>query len=172
MSSLIAFFACVLLTWGLFALDRNRKEGVSKALWIPTLWLFFGASRNISEWLQRGGGGGGASDYTEGSPLDRTVFTAILALGVIVLIGRRRQVGALLRSNAPILLFFFYCGISVLWSDFPDVAAKRWFRACGDVVMILIVLSEPDWLAAFKRLLARLGFLLVPLSVLFIRYYP
>ena len=169
MTRLIATFACILLTWGLFALNRDPKNRVSKALWIPTMWLFFAASRNVSEWLQRGGG---STDYTEGSPLDRSVFTAILALGVIVLFMRRRRVVGLLRSNAPILLYFFYCAISVVWSDFPDVAGKRWFRACGDVVMVLIVLSEPNWQAALKRLLARMGFLLVPVSILFIRYYP
>src|SRR5580704_11439709 len=134
------------------------------------MWLFIAASRNVSDWLQIGGGG--SSDYTEGSPLDRTVLTAILILGAIVILARRGRMGPLLRSNAPILLFFFYCGISVLWSDFPDVASKRWFRACGDVVMVLIVLSERDWLAAFRQLLASLGFVLVPLSILFIRYYP
>jgi exopolysaccharide production protein ExoQ len=134
------------------------------------MWLFIAASRNVSDWLQMSGGG--ASDYTEGSPLDRAVLSTILALGVIVLVMRGRRIGVLLRSNTPILLYFFYCGISVLWSDFPDVAFKRWFRACGDIVMVLIVLSDPEWLAAFKRLLARLGFLLMPLSILFIRYYP
>jgi O-antigen ligase len=38
--------------------------------------------------------------------------------------------------------------------------------------MIMIVLSERDRLHALKRLLARTGFLLIPLSVLFIKYYP
>jgi len=169
MAGLIAAITWAIVTVWLFRLNRNPKVRTSKALWIPTMWLFFGASRNVSEWLQRGGG---VSDYSEGSALDRNVFTAILALGVIVLVMRRRRVGALLRSNGPILLYFLYCGISILWSDFPDVGGKRWFRACGDVVMVLIVLSDPDWLAAFKRLLARLGFTLVPISILFIRYYP
>jgi exopolysaccharide production protein ExoQ len=170
MARLIAAIVCALGIAGLFRLNREPTIRTSKALWIPAMWLFIAASRNVSDWLQIGGGG--SSDYTEGSPLDRTVLTAILILGAIVILARRGRMGPLLRSNAPILLFFFYCGISVLWSDFPDVASKRWFRACGDVVMVLIVLSERDWLAAFRRLLAWLGFVLVPLSILFIRYYP
>jgi exopolysaccharide production protein ExoQ len=154
----------------LFRLNREPRVHTSKALWIPVMWLFIAASRNVSDWLQMSSGG--STDYTEGSPLDRTVLTAILLLGVIVILIRWGRMGTLLRSNVPILLFFFYCGVSVLWSDFPDVASKRWFRACGDVVMVLIVLSERDWQAAFRQLLARLGFVLVPLSILFIRYYP
>ncbi len=170
MTKLIAAFLCAVLIWGLFRLDRGSKNRWSTALWVPFMWLFIAASRNVTTWL--GVSGGGSSDYTEGSPLDRAVLTGILVLGVVVLIMRGPRIVGLLRSNAPILLYFFYCGVSVLWSDFPDVAFKRWFRACGDVVMVLIVLSEPDWLDALKRLLARLGFVLVPLSVLFIRYYP
>jgi O-antigen ligase len=167
---LIATVVFALGIVGLFRLNREPGARTSKALWIPAMWLFIAASRNVSDWLQMSSGG--STDYTEGSPLDRTVLTAILLLGVIVILIRHARMGALLRSNVPILLFFFYCGVSVLWSDFPDVASKRWFRACGDVVMVLIVLSERDWQAAFRQLLSRLGFILVPLSILFIRYYP
>ena len=171
MNKLIAALVCALGIWGLTRLDREGKVRTSTALWVPFLWLFIGASRNVSAWLHYSPGDSG-DQYLEGSPLDRAVLSAILALGVIVLLQRRQQVFAILRTNIPILLYFGYCGVSFLWSDFPDVSFKRWFRAMGDVVMVLIVLSEPDWLAATKRLFARLGFVLLPLSVLFIRYYP
>jgi O-antigen ligase len=52
------------------------------------------------------------------------------------------------------------------------VAFKRWTKAVGDVVMVLVVLTETDPAAAVKRLLSRIGLLLIPLSVLFIKYYP
>jgi len=171
MVRLLATIVCAFAIWQLFRLNREREVQTSKALWIPVIWLFIAASRNVSAWLQYSPDG--ASDqYLEGSPLDRAVLSAILALGVGVLLSRAGRVGMLLRSNLPVLLYFLYCGISVLWSDFPDVAFKRWFRALGDVVMVLIVLSDPDWIVAFRRLLARVGFVLVPLSILFIRYYP
>jgi O-antigen ligase len=38
--------------------------------------------------------------------------------------------------------------------------------------MVLIVLSEVNWLTALRRVLARIGFIAIPLSVLFIRYFP
>jgi len=171
MIGLIAAMLCALVIWQLFRLNRESDVRTSKALWIPTFWLFIAASRNVSAWLQYGGGS--VSDqYLEGSPLDRAVLSGVLALGVIVLLGRARRVGVFLRSNIPILLYFLYCGVSLLWSDFPDVAFKRWFRALGDVVMVLIVLSDPNWIAALRRLLARIGFVVVPLSILFIRYFP
>ena len=173
MAGLIASIICAFVIWELFRLNREAEGDVrsSKALWIPTFWLFISLSRNVSDWLRYSSGGGG-DPYLEGSPLDRTVLTLVLALGVIVLLGRAQRAAMYLRSNLPIMLFFLYCGISVLWSDFPDVAFKRWFRALADIVMVLIVLTDPDWPVAFRRLLTRLGFVLAPISILFIRYFP
>jgi len=89
-----------------------------------------------------------------------------------VLVSRGPEVGRLLRANVPILLFFLYCAVSVFWSDYPDIAFKRWFKAVGDVVMLMVVLTDRNPYVAVKRLLARTGFLLIPLSVLLIKYYP
>jgi exopolysaccharide production protein ExoQ len=170
MGRMIATVFFVLLIWQLFRWTRDDEARTSKALWLPTFWLFIGSSRNISEWMHLSYGG--SERYLEGNPLDRMVLTLALALGVIVLLSRTRGVGRLLRSNIPILLYFAYCLISVLWSDFPGVAFKRWFRAVGDVVMVLVLLTDPDWVAALRRVLTRLGNLLVPLSILFSRWYP
>jgi O-antigen ligase len=65
-----------------------------------------------------------------------------------------------------------YCGISILWSDYPDVAFKRWIKAVGSLTMVLIVLTDKNPLVAVKRWLARTGFVLVPVSILLIKYYP
>ena len=55
---------------------------------------------------------------------------------------------------------------------YPDVGFKRWVKAVGDFVMVLIVVSDRDPSVAIRRLLTRTGFLLIPLSVLMIKYYP
>jgi len=69
-------------------------------------------------------------------------------------------------------MFVLYCALSVIWSDYPDVAFKRWIKSLGDYVMILIVLTDREPSNAIKQVLARVGFLLLPLSVLLIKYYP
>src|SRR5205814_1506341 len=92
--------------------------------------------------------------------------------GLVILIARGRKVGPLLRQNYPIVLFFGFAALSVFWSDFPFVTFKHWAKGIGDVEMVLIVLTDVDPLGATKRLLARVGFLLVPLSVLYCKYYP
>lgn len=173
MPSYVAAIAFVFLILGLFWLDRDAKSRTSVALWVPVIWLSLAGSRQVSQWLQWAPTSGGGSDqYLEGSPLDRLVYSGLVAAGLVILISRRRRVWKLLRANGPILLFFLYCAASILWSDYTDVALKRWIKASGDFIMVLVVLSDREPSAAVKRLLARAGCILIPLSVLLIKYYP
>ncbi|HEX2712748.1 MAG TPA: hypothetical protein VHM88_11060 [Candidatus Acidoferrales bacterium] len=157
---------------GLFVLDRDPRARTSRALWVPLAWLTIIATRPVSLWLGMAPPLEVPDQYLEGSPLDAAVFAGLLAIGLIVLASRGRQVATLIRANWPILLFFLYCAISTLWSDYPIVAFKRWIKSLGDLMMVLIVLTDPHPLAALKRLLSRLGLALLPLSVLLIKYYP
>ena len=178
MSPSIATLICVAGIAGLYYLDRDREIHTSRALWLPVIWLGVAGSRSVSEWFGILGFGGfgqsmnSAGAYLEGSPLDRNFFLALTLIGVVVLSKKKVVVKRLLRANWPVVLFFVYCAISTVWSDYPDVAFKRWLKAIGDLVMVLIVLSEDDPLSAIKRLVLRVGYLLLPLSVLFIKYYP
>src|SRR6266516_4361044 len=171
MSSEIAVVVFALGILGLFWLDRDPTSRVSAAVWIPAAWMSLAGSRMMSQWLEVAPKES-PEQYLDGNPLDRFVLTALLAVGVMVLLSSTPRTRTLLRANGPVLLFFLYGALSVLWSDYPDVAFKRWTKAVGDVVMVLVVLTETDPAAAVKRLLSRIGFFLIPLSVLFIKYYP
>lgn len=144
----------------------------SLALWVPTLWILIAASRMVSGWLQTDPQSLTPAQYLDGSPLDRFVLSALLAAAITVLLYRARRVREVLGANWPILLFFGYCAVSTLWSAYPDVAFKRWIKSLGDLAVVLIILTDRDRYAAFKRVLSRVTFLLVPLSILFIEYYP
>lgn len=170
MSPAIATIAYAVGILGLFALDFDAEAQPSTTLWLPVMWLFIEASRPVSAWLQMSVASS-ANTYLEGSPLDRNVFLGLSLLGLIVLAARRSEVKELLRSNRVVLAFFLYGGISILWSDYSDVALRRWIKALGELVMILIVLTDPHPMAAIKRLFSRAGFLLLALSALFIKYY-
>src|SRR5258708_12898167 len=164
--------AYVISILSLFFLNRERDEQTVKGVWMPVVWVSIAGSRMVSEWMAPAimstSNTGGR--YLDGSPFDRNLLTILLLVGVVVLLLRGRRVAALLKSNWPILLFFFYCLLSIAWSDFPDVAFKRWVKAVGDMVMVLVVLTDINPFAAVKRLLACWGLLLFPISIPFINY--
>jgi O-antigen ligase len=151
--------------------SRNREVSISSALWLPIIWFVIGGSRNISEWLDSTVRFN-PDRYTEGSALDRSVLTTLLVLGAIVLARRGVRLEAVARENRATILYFAYCAVSVFWSDYPDVAFKRWIRSSGDLIMVLVVLTEEHRVAAIRQFLARSASVLLPVSILLIRYYP
>lgn len=169
---LIATILTVAFIYLLFRLDRNKDERVSWALWIPVIWFGIICSRPVSFWIHPDQGTDYVNRYTESSPVDAAAYGLLIVAGLLVLNRRAARVKAFLQANLPILLFFSYCALSVAWSDDPAVAFKRWFKAVGDLVMVLLVLTDPDSEYAINRLYTRVGFVLLPMSVLFIKYYP
>lgn len=172
MSSNIATVVYGLFILTLFLLEHDRNSKVSSALWLPVVWLFLGASRSVASWLGGVPSGDEITPYAEGNFLDAIIFAGLLAAGLGVLLARRRRARTFLRANGPLLVLLFYCAASVLWSDYPLISFKRWIKALGDLVMVLVVLTDPEPTGAVKRLLARSGFVLLPLSILLIKYYP
>ena len=164
------FISCAII--GLFVLDRDREARTSKALWIPFIYLLIIGSRAVSSWFGSTPPDALYGDGVYSSPLDQAVSLGLLAAGLIVLIARRRKVGLLVRRNGAIALFYSYAALSILWSDLPYFTFKHWIKAVEDVVMVLIVCTDHDPVMAMKRLLTRAGFILIPLSLLFCKYYP
>jgi hypothetical protein len=136
------------------------------------VWLFFCSSRSLGQWLGIAAMADRADGYLEGSPVDRNFLMVLEVIALIVVIKRGRRVGRILRRNWVIGLFFSYAALSMAWSDFPFVTLKHWIKGIGDVMMVLIVLTEPSVTGAVERLVTRLGFVLIPLSLLLIWYYP
>jgi exopolysaccharide production protein ExoQ len=158
---------------GLFYLDRDKSVETSKMLWLPVFYLWIIGSRPLSVWLGIGPPSG-TDAQMEGSPIDGAFFQILLVAAVIVLILRGNRVAKFLIANFPIpvLLYFVFCLLSVIWSDYSLVALKKWIKSVEDVVMILVVVTDPQPIAALRRFFSRLGFILLPYSLLLIKYYP
>jgi exopolysaccharide production protein ExoQ len=170
--SQVATLLVVVGVLGLFWLDRDRKTRTSPMLWIPVVWLSIAGSRPLSSWLQINSSNYGAAVYEEGSPFDRNFWLTLVLAGLLVMVSRRKAVFRLIRANTTAFAFLLFCALSILWSDYPDVAFKRWVKFLGDYIMVLIVLTDRAPLAALKRVLAWVAFLLLPSSILLIKYYP
>ncbi len=168
---LAAFLTCGFIVF-LYRRDNREKPNVTGALWIPLLWLLFTSSRFPSEWLDLFGLHFGAASLEEGSPLDASVYFALMVAGLYVLHQRRVSLAVIMRNNQWLTIFLLYCLISIVWSDFPAVAFKRWVKVLGHPIMALIVLTEPDPEEALIRLMKRCAYVIVPVSILFIKYYP
>jgi hypothetical protein len=171
MPPVLALSLCLFFIFWLFRRDRQLNGGVSHALWIPLTWITLIGSRFPSEWLA-GPASTSTSAYLEGSSLDRNVFLGLILLGCVVLMKRGICWGEFFRKNIFIVLFFTYTGLSILWSDFPLVAFKRWHKVLGHVVMALIVLTDEHPGRAFEALFRRCAYILMPLSFVTIKYYP
>ncbi len=170
--STLAAILTVLLIAGLIYLDREKDARTSAALWIPVMWLLIVSSRPVSMWLHVNRQMTLTDQFTEGSPLDATYYALVLAAGMLVLNLRWQRVKRFLQANLPLMLFFFYCALSVAWADSPVISLKRWIKAVGDLAMVLVILTDPSPGLAIRRAFARVGFVLLPLSILFILFYP
>jgi len=176
----IAFLIWIAGTACLMYLDREKGIRVSRALWLPVLWLWIIGSRPLSAWMSIwfGIGPGGAMQMgqatldaqLDGSPMDAAFFLLLLVAGIAVLFKRKPRTMALLKANGPILLYFSYTMLSCLWSPFPDVALKRWIKDLGELAMVLIIVTEAEPLAAMRRVFSRVGVILFSASILLIRY--
>src|ERR1700733_13496349 len=169
MNTLLAtcVFACGVA--GLFYLDRDKTVRTAKALWIPVIWIAIVGSRSVSEWF--GVRHTGANAQLDGSGIDAAGFGVLTASAIIVLCFRHVRTRAFLVLNWPVLVYFLFCLISVSWSDHPDVSFKRWIKAIGDLAMILVIVTDRQPVAALTRLMSRVGFVLLPASVLMIKYF-
>jgi O-antigen ligase len=173
MTAIIATLVFAVLISVLLLFTRDRGIKVSAAVWLTFAWLWFASSRNPSQWLNPHGIARQASDaYDEGNAFDRNILIAIMLVGVIVLAKRSERTTAFLAANFPVILLFLYFGLSATWSEHGDVSIRRWFRSLGDLLMVMVILTDVDWVSAFKRVYVRLACLLVPLSILFFRFYP
>ena len=170
--SLAVFLTITVIAW-LFRRDIREKPDISSALWLPLIWLVLGCSRSVSAWLNIFGlpVSGGAS-VEEGSPLDAWFFLFMIAAGVYVLNQRQVRLSEVVSNNGWLIVFLLYCFISIAWSDFPFIAFKRWIKILGHPIMALIVLTEPNPKEALIRLMKRCAYVVVPVSILFSKYYP
>jgi O-antigen ligase len=129
-------------------------------------------TRAVSEWLTLFGFHLGGISLEEGSPLDASVYYSLIAAGLYVLHKRHVRFSEVFRDNKWLFIFLIWGFISIVWSDFPFSAFKRWTKVIGHPIMVLVLFTEPDPIEAVTRLMKRCAYIVVPISVLFIKYYP
>jgi len=162
--------ALILCTWMVIVLLRVEKRDspdVSGASWIAVLWLAHCASKPLGVWFQST-----AADDAAGSFLDQLWLIALLLLSFVTLARRGFNWSEAISGNAGFAILLGYMLVSILWSEIPFPSFKRWIREAQALVTAFLVLSEPDPKRALSSIFRRLIFILLPFSIMLIKYYP
>jgi O-antigen ligase len=162
----LALLLCTTFVLFLLRLERRGSAGVSTALWIPTLWMLAIASKPLGTWF-------GMTGQAElGSPLDRFVLVCLGVAGMVVLARRRYDWSGALRGQGWLLALLAYMLVSSLWSDITLISVRRWGREAIVPIMALVIMSEANPRQALESLWRRSAYILIPFSLLLIKYYP
>lgn len=169
-----AFLLCACFIAALFYLDRDNSSQNSKGLWVPVVWMALICSRPVTNWLGTLGLMGvqpnTPTSNINGNPIDAAIYAALTLAGIGILIARKKRTGLYLAVIIPIILYSGYCLVSVTWSPVPLPSLKRWIKDLGDIIMVLVIVTDVQPLMAIRRAISRVGFILFPLSVFLIRY--
>jgi hypothetical protein len=179
MPPFIALVLCISLVVFLFIHDYRNRPYKSIAIWIPVIWLIeISGNMSVAEWLNILGvmridfQPGDENVYLEGNPIDSYIYGFLIFFGIMVLKTRNLNISDIIKNNKSVLLLLIYSGVSILWSDFPFVSLKRYVKEIGFIIMILLVYTEDNPSEAVKILFRWPAYLLIPISVLLIKYYP
>ena len=157
----LALAICTILVIGLLRVERRRNPVASLALWVPTVAMLIYASRPLARWFSSGS-----------ENLDALVLTILILLALIILLKRQISWAWILNDNFWLILLLAYAAVSILWSEIPFVSFKRWVRLTGGFFVALVVLSEPNPLQALESIFRRCAYVLVPFSLVLVKYFP
>jgi O-antigen ligase len=165
-----------------YALRREYRESPSYswASWISFFWVAISASRPVVYWVypsqaiafnQRFGWEERSLDLVQSNPLDRNVMIGMIVIGLIILYRRRDRFGLELGANSWLIAFYVLCLLSLFWAGSPGIVFKRWIRLAGDLIAVLLIMTDRDPEEAFLQTMRRVAIVLFPLCILYIRYY-
>ncbi len=172
MTPLLALALNAVLVFWLFRRDMRLRQLPSPALWIPATWLAIIGSRGPTLWLAAFGINVGATDNLEGSPLEMAFFLGLMVAALFVLVQRGFDWAAFIGRNKALIVMYLFLALSALWSVIGFVSLKRAVKDFGHVLVALVLLSEADPLEAMRTVFVRVSYLLFPLSVTLIKYFP
>jgi O-antigen ligase len=163
----LALLLCAGFIIFLLRLTRQQFPEATRRLWIPTLWLLTVSTKAISTWF-----GAPASSLEDGSALDRNFLIILMCIAIWMLSKRKFVPSGVLKENVWLVVLLVFMFVSISWSPVPFVSLKRWVREIIAIVMGFVILTEEDPRRAIECVIKRTVYILIPLSVLLIKYFP
>jgi exopolysaccharide production protein ExoQ len=168
-----ALLLCLAFSAWIIIGDCRKRRSVSIAAWIPTALILILGSRPVSLWATGGRVWvGELGNYSENSALDLAFFVLVLSASLTIATLRKVKWARLVPMNAALFLFYLYFFISVSWSGDPVGSLKRIVKDLGLIFVIGVIYSEKDPLEAMRAVFVRSAAILIPLSVVFVKYFP
>jgi O-antigen ligase len=164
---LLALALCLAAVVFLLRVERKQTPDVTRALWIPTVWMLYIASRPVTLWLKAQ-----TQDPDASGPLDLVFLIILFLVALLVLSRRRSQWAGALSENPWLVALFVFMVLSVTWSAIPGTSLKRLIKDVLAVMMSLAVFSESSPRRAVESVLRRTTFILIPFSLVLIKYFP
>jgi exopolysaccharide production protein ExoQ len=168
----VALLLCAGFIFWLFRKDMELRRASSNGVWIAGVWLAVISSRPVSYWLSLVGIQGGATSNLEGSPLDLAVFLGLMVAAVVTLGRRGFNWGQFSGRNKALVLIYAYLVLSAVWAEHGFPTLKRAVKDFGMVLVALVLLTEAEPLEAIRIVFVRVSYLLFPLSVVLIKWFP
>ncbi len=153
--------------------DSGRRKGVSLAVWVPTLLLMILSSRHPTQWIT-----GGIVTVSEmgneagGSALDAGFFFITISASFVIATYRGMKWTRIFTANPVLMAFYVYFLMSVIWSGDPSGSIKRLAKDFGLIFVAGAIFSERAPLEAARAVYFRCAAVLLPLSIVFIKYFP
>jgi exopolysaccharide production protein ExoQ len=160
-----------------YYLDTKESKNVTRATWLPLLWMVICGSRSINQWLNFSTSSyltdaDSATANLGGSVIDQVGLSLTILLSIYVIHNRKSRVVGIFSDNKALTVFIIYLGLTVLWSDIFEASLRRWVRLAGHFIVSSVLMTEPEPLESVKSVFRRAAYLMIPLSVMFIKYFP
>jgi O-antigen ligase len=172
MLSTLALPAAFALVLWLFARDMRWRRLPSHALWIPAILLALASTRAMSVWFYELGLLGSAADRSEGSAVNIIFNSGLFLAAIVVLYNRRFSWAHYAFANKALFALFAFFLCSALWSPDPLSTVKRLVQQFGWILVVPIILTERDAGASFRMVFVRVSYVLFPVSVPLMKYFP
>lgn len=167
MPPLIALIICILFVLWLLTFDHKISPNNSFVLWLPVIWILLIAGKPLGVWFSSQ-----LSEGERGSPLDRYFLIVLIIMGILILFKRRFSFNKAITENIWLIFLAAYMLLSTLWSDMVSISFIRWVREMPALIMAFLLLSEKNPREAMLSVLRRTTYILIPFSLLLIKYYP
>jgi exopolysaccharide production protein ExoQ len=173
MLSTLVLLVCFAFIITLLNIEHRQNHNASKILWIPTVWMLIRGSRPLGSWFYSSTMHPITNEMIEeGSRIDRIVFGALIIVSLYVIYSNDINWVSIIRGNKSLICILVFSALSILWSDFQFLSIKRWIKLAGLLPVSIIILSEINPFQALETIFRRCIYVLLPLSAVFIKYYP